>query len=365
MRSRARGRPTGCPGPFSLGPSARRDARRRPGRHGRAGRVHRQDLSAPRESRCCWPRCPACSSRARRPGGDCSRRARARRGGTERSRLHRGAVARGKGSAARRVPPSNASTGERRWQGGSWRMENIGKIVDSAVAVRRVSAGGAPARPFSETRSAHVHHPLALSRVQRRRPRGLPLLRAGARREDRDHDDFADMPKMPAPADGCEGGMPSGDGIMHACLALPGGARLMAGDAPAGMPYEGIKGAMMALQSRRLDQAQRRVPRPLARRQRDDAARPRRSRRKTFGMLTDKFGVSWAVERRADSDGVEAAAAEEATLPDAPARSRGPQRIAGLRADLQRAFATFFNGSSENRKLVLSGGCGRPGIRPG
>jgi PhnB protein len=52
---------------------------------------------------------------------------------------------------------------------------------------------------------------------------------------------FADMPKMPEPAEGCEGGMPAGDGIMHACLQLPGGAMLMAGDVPAGMPYQGIK----------------------------------------------------------------------------------------------------------------------------
>ena len=68
---------------------------------------------------------------------------------------------------------------------------------------------------------------------------------------------FNDMPKMPAPAEGCEGaGAPSGDGIMHACLALPGGARLMAGDQPAHLPYEGIKGAMMALQYDTIDQAQ-------------------------------------------------------------------------------------------------------------
>ncbi len=106
---------------------------------------------------------------------------------------------------------------------------------------------------------------------------------------------FTDMPKMPAPAEGCEGGgMPSGDGIMHACLALPGGARLMAGDQPAHLPYEGIKGAMMALQYDTTDQAQTRVPRPLARRPGDDAAGPA-FWAKTFGMVTDKFGVSWAV----------------------------------------------------------------------
>ena len=109
---------------------------------------------------------------------------------------------------------------------------------------------------------------------------------------------FNDMPKMPAPAaapaDGCEGGMPSGDGIMHACLALPGGARLMAGDAPSHMPYEGIKGAMMALQYNTTDQAQT-VFHALS--QGGHVTMPLGPTfwAKTFGMVTDKFGVSWAV----------------------------------------------------------------------
>ncbi len=106
---------------------------------------------------------------------------------------------------------------------------------------------------------------------------------------------FADMPKMPAPAEGCEGGgMPIGDAIMHACLALPGGAMLMAGDAPPGRPYEGIKGAMLALQYDTVDEAQSafhalshdgQVTMPLA----------PAFWSKTFGMVTDRFGVSWAV----------------------------------------------------------------------
>ena len=105
---------------------------------------------------------------------------------------------------------------------------------------------------------------------------------------------FADMPKMPAPAGGCEGGMPAGDGIMHACLEQPGGAMLMAGDQPAHLPYEGIKGAMLALQYDTVDQAQSafhalsqggHVTMPLA----------PAFWAKTFGMVTDRFGVSWAV----------------------------------------------------------------------
>jgi PhnB protein len=105
---------------------------------------------------------------------------------------------------------------------------------------------------------------------------------------------FADMPPQAAPAEGCEGGTPSGDGIMHARLVLPGGALLFAGDTPAGMPYEGIKGAMLALQYDTVDQAQSafhalaqggRVAMPLG----------RTFWAKTFGMLTDRFGVSWAV----------------------------------------------------------------------
>jgi PhnB protein len=105
---------------------------------------------------------------------------------------------------------------------------------------------------------------------------------------------FADMPKMPAPAEGCDGIMPSGDSIMHACLALPGGAMLFAGDVPPGRPYDGIKGAMLALQLDTIDQAQTAfhglsqgglVTMPLG----------PTFWAKTFGMVTDRFGVSWAV----------------------------------------------------------------------
>ena len=95
---------------------------------------------------------------------------------------------------------------------------------------------------------------------------------------------YADMPVSAKP----------GEGIMHACLALPGGVMLFAGDAPPGMPFEGIKGIMLALQYDTIDQAQKafhalsqggQVTMPLA----------PSFWAKTFGMLTDRFGVSWAV----------------------------------------------------------------------
>ncbi len=106
---------------------------------------------------------------------------------------------------------------------------------------------------------------------------------------------FADMPAPAAPDAGCAGGPPpSGDGIMHACLPRPGGAKLFAGDTPPGMSYEGVKGVMLAIQYDRIDQAHDafhalsqggQVTMPLA----------PAFWAKTFGMLIDRFGVSWGV----------------------------------------------------------------------
>ncbi len=106
---------------------------------------------------------------------------------------------------------------------------------------------------------------------------------------------YADMPAPAAPDAGCAGGTrPTGDGIMHACLALPGGSMLFAGDTPPGMPYEGVKGVMLAIQYDRIDQAHDafhalsqggQVTMPLA----------PAFWAKTFGMLIDRFGVSWGV----------------------------------------------------------------------
>jgi PhnB protein len=106
---------------------------------------------------------------------------------------------------------------------------------------------------------------------------------------------YADMPASAKPSEGCDdGGAPGGDGIMHACLALPGGAMLFAGDTPPGRPYEGIKGVMLALQYDTVDKAHSafhalsqggQVTMPLA----------PTFWAKSFGMLTDRFGVNWAV----------------------------------------------------------------------
>jgi PhnB protein len=105
---------------------------------------------------------------------------------------------------------------------------------------------------------------------------------------------YADMPATANSSEGCDGVARSGDGIMHACLALPGGAMLFAGDVPPGRPHDGVKGVMLALQYDTVDQAHRafqalsqggQVVMPLA----------PAFWSKTFGMLTDRFGVSWAV----------------------------------------------------------------------
>lgn len=106
---------------------------------------------------------------------------------------------------------------------------------------------------------------------------------------------FADMPASAMPGDVCgDAGMPSGDGIMHACLALPGGAMLFAGDAPPGMPHESIRGVMLALQFDTVDQAHKAFD---ALQQGGTVTMPMAPAfwSKTFGMLTDRFGVGWAV----------------------------------------------------------------------
>ncbi|HEX2541649.1 MAG TPA: VOC family protein [Caldimonas sp.] len=107
---------------------------------------------------------------------------------------------------------------------------------------------------------------------------------------------YADMPASAVPSEGCAdgGGRPSGDGIMHACLLLPGGAMLMAGDTPPGMAYEGMKGVMLALQYDTVDQAHGAFH---ALSQGGQVTMPPMPTfwARTFGMLTDRFGVSWAV----------------------------------------------------------------------
>lgn len=106
---------------------------------------------------------------------------------------------------------------------------------------------------------------------------------------------YADMPASVMPSEGCgDATPPSGDGIMHACLALPGGAMLFAGDTPPGMAYEGVKGVMLALQFDTVDRAHSAFNALLPGGQVTMPMAPAFWAR-TFGMLTDRFGVSWAV----------------------------------------------------------------------
>ena len=85
---------------------------------------------------------------------------------------------------------------------------------------------------------------------------------------------------------------------MHACLSLPGGAMLFAGDAPPGMPFEGMKGVMLALQYDTVAQAES-VFRSLGNGGIVTMPMAPAFWSKTFGMLTDRFGVSWAVNGEA------------------------------------------------------------------
>ena len=109
---------------------------------------------------------------------------------------------------------------------------------------------------------------------------------------------YADVPASPAApeptADCGHGARPTGDGIMHACLVLPGGALLFAGDTPPGMPFEGIKGVMLALQYDTNDQAHSAF---VALSQGGQITMPMAPAfwAECFGMLSDRFGISWAV----------------------------------------------------------------------
>lgn len=112
---------------------------------------------------------------------------------------------------------------------------------------------------------------------------------------------YDDVPPPPAgsPAESC-GGMPAptGEGIMHASLVLPGGALLFAGDMPPGMPFDGIKGVMLALEYDTVEQAEAAFAALAEGGQVTMALAPAFWAR-TFGMLTDRFGVGWAINGEA------------------------------------------------------------------
>ena len=106
---------------------------------------------------------------------------------------------------------------------------------------------------------------------------------------------YADMPLPATAAEGCGAGTrPGGAGIMHACLVLPGGAMLFAGDTPQGMPHQATQGVMLALQYDTVAQAHAAFE---AMSQGGQVTMPLMPSfwAKSFGMLTDRFGLSWAV----------------------------------------------------------------------
>jgi PhnB protein len=84
------------------------------------------------------------------------------------------------------------------------------------------------------------------------------------------------------------------DRIVHACLALPGGGTLFAGDAPAHLPYEGIKGVSITMNYDSVNEAER-VFKALSEGGQVTMPMARVFWAKACGMLTDKFGVPWII----------------------------------------------------------------------
>jgi len=84
------------------------------------------------------------------------------------------------------------------------------------------------------------------------------------------------------------------DRIMHARLVLPGGGVLYAGDAPAHVPYEGIKGVSITLNYDTTAEAQK-VFDALAAGGTVTMSMQPAFWAKTWGMLIDRFGTPWIV----------------------------------------------------------------------
>ncbi|HZE92781.1 MAG TPA: VOC family protein, partial [Rhizobacter sp.] len=82
--------------------------------------------------------------------------------------------------------------------------------------------------------------------------------------------------------------------ILHARLVLPGGGTLFAGDAPANLPYAGIKRVSIAVDYATTTQAEQ-VFNALA--EGGQVTMPVQAAfwAKSWGMLFDKFGSSWIV----------------------------------------------------------------------
>jgi PhnB protein len=82
--------------------------------------------------------------------------------------------------------------------------------------------------------------------------------------------------------------------IMHARLALPGGAMLYAGDAMGQVSYQGIHGVSLTLNYATVAEANKFFER-LADGGKVTMAMAPTFWAKSFGMVTDKFGAHWIV----------------------------------------------------------------------
>ncbi len=82
--------------------------------------------------------------------------------------------------------------------------------------------------------------------------------------------------------------------ILHARLALPGGGLLFAGDAPANVPYEGIKGVSIAVDYPTVAEAEKVFDTLAAGGQVTMPMQPA-FWAKSWGMLVDRFGTPWIV----------------------------------------------------------------------
>ena len=82
--------------------------------------------------------------------------------------------------------------------------------------------------------------------------------------------------------------------ILHARLVLPGGGTLYAGDAPAHIPYEGIRGVSITVDYDTVAQA-RKVFDALASGGQVSMPMQPAFWAKQWGMLVDRFGTPWIV----------------------------------------------------------------------
>lgn len=108
---------------------------------------------------------------------------------------------------------------------------------------------------------------------------------------------YGDLPSPPPdqpPPEACGAASPPADAVMHACLLLPGGARLMANDVPPGTSCTGIVGNLLALQFDTAAEAEQAFAK-LADGGTITLPMAPTFWAQCFGMLTDRYGVPWAV----------------------------------------------------------------------